>query len=71
MTARDLARRAVVNVSTVNLIEGADGLPSTTRAVGFPKGSSSRLEPFAFGRAGVVFWPGKPAAIVLSDGGSH
>jgi transcriptional regulator with XRE-family HTH domain len=31
-TARDLARRAVVSVSTVNLIEGADGLPSTTRA---------------------------------------
>ena len=30
-TARDLARRAVVSVSTVNLIEGADGLPSTTR----------------------------------------
>jgi hypothetical protein len=32
MTARDFARRAVVSVSTVNLIEGADGLPSTTRA---------------------------------------
>jgi len=31
-TARDLARRAVVSVSTVNLIEGAEGLPSTTRA---------------------------------------
>ena len=30
-TARDFARRAVVSVSTVNLIEGADGLPSTTR----------------------------------------
>lgn len=30
-TARDLAQRAVVSVSTVNLIEGARGLPSTTR----------------------------------------
>ena len=30
-TARDLAHQAVVSVSTVNLIEGATGLPSTTR----------------------------------------
>jgi transcriptional regulator with XRE-family HTH domain len=27
-TARDLARQAVVSISTVNLIEGAHGLPS-------------------------------------------
>jgi transcriptional regulator with XRE-family HTH domain len=30
-TARDLSQRAVVSVSTVNLIENAKGLPSTTR----------------------------------------
>jgi hypothetical protein len=30
-TARDLAHQAVVSISTVNLIEGATGLPSTTR----------------------------------------
>ena len=30
-TVRDLAGRAVVSVSTVNLIENAKGLPSTTR----------------------------------------
>src|ERR1700730_15398442 len=31
-TTRELARRAVVSIATVNLIEGAEGLPSTTRA---------------------------------------
>jgi transcriptional regulator with XRE-family HTH domain len=31
-TARDLASRAVVSVSTINLIENADGVPSKTRA---------------------------------------
>jgi transcriptional regulator with XRE-family HTH domain len=31
-TARDLAKRAVVSISAVNLIEGADGLPSPSRA---------------------------------------
>ena len=31
-TVRDLAGRAVVSVSTVNLIENAKGLPSTTLA---------------------------------------
>jgi transcriptional regulator with XRE-family HTH domain len=30
-TVRDLAARAVVSISTVNLIENAKGLPSTTR----------------------------------------
>jgi transcriptional regulator with XRE-family HTH domain len=30
-TARDLARRAIVSVATVNLIEEATGLPSTTK----------------------------------------
>lgn len=30
-SVRDLARRAVVSIATVNLIEDATGLPSTTR----------------------------------------
>lgn len=30
-TTRDLAKRAVVSISTVNMMEGADGLPSTSR----------------------------------------
>lgn len=30
-TVRNLARRAIVSIATVNMIEGANGLPSTTR----------------------------------------